>query len=279
MCGVTGYVRIKENEDFLHSVLRETFLAIQSRGTDASGFSTFTDGEIRVVKSGVAASELVKKEVFQNVIDPDLFIAHTRFATHGSHKNNKNNHPHYTKDLKYILIHNGVILSRPRKLKTESECDSEILLRLIEKYGIKEGFHRIGQLENSSYAIMILVPEERAIYIYRNTSPLWYINLTLEIGGLLFVSTLELLKEGIKNAGVEVYNLDKRAVEIQSGVLYKFTDGDCAPKTTVISCKARTQYVYSYYGGNYGKGKTKQLRNRSTSVSQFGRGKRVSSYL
>jgi glucosamine 6-phosphate synthetase-like amidotransferase/phosphosugar isomerase protein len=68
--------------------------------------------------------------------DAKMIIGHTRWATHGSHTQNINNHPH-SADGGWI-VHNGVLgnheqLIREYDLNPVSSCDTEVLGLMIEQ--------------------------------------------------------------------------------------------------------------------------------------------------
>ena len=162
MCGIMGYVRMKKNIDFakLKRVLKCVHVASQERGTHSSGIAVQSRGYIKAFKSNVPAKKLVKRPLYNEYLQGiELFIGHTRWATHGSAAKNINNHPHWNKNMRYVLVHNGTILDLPPKEidpMLKGECDSEILLRMIEKYGIDSAAEQFGQFSHSNYSIFCI---------------------------------------------------------------------------------------------------------------------------
>jgi glucosamine 6-phosphate synthetase-like amidotransferase/phosphosugar isomerase protein len=231
MCGITGYLRTGDCTVSVKSALRETMKGIAVRGRHASGFAALKGDEIFAYKHHVPSTVLVKSHEWKKHSKaPDILIGHSRYATHGDPKNNDNNHPHWTEDMRYVMVHNGVVSDPVPEVETVSECDSEKLLRLIEKHGVVEGFRRIGQLPASRYAVMLIDHHEGALYIYRNTSPCYFLDLSFELGGLLFASTDDILIQSLKSAGLGIRAIRKRMTEILPGMLYKFTPGSNKPK-------------------------------------------------
>jgi len=167
MCGISAWYKTGDETYFTKKVFNNTFKAISQRGHDASGIACLSYDKIKIIKDSMSSNKLTNCKNYEKIIrNPEIIIGHTRHATHGTHKDNRNNHPHYTADMRYVLIHNGVVLDRVSEIKTESECDSEILLRIIEKYGVKKGFERIGQLKNASFAIALIDTKYGALYFF-----------------------------------------------------------------------------------------------------------------
>lgn len=243
MCGITAWYKTGNETIFSKKVFSKTFNVIKERGMHASGVACLSLNKIKILKDAVPSSKLIGYKNFNNIINnPDILMGHTRYATHGDSKDNKNNHPHYTADMRYVLIHNGVVMDELPEIEIEGECDSEKLLRLIEKYGISEGFKKIGALKNASYAIMLIDTQRKSFYVFRNTSPAWYIDLSFETGGILFASTKELLLKGIRKAGILSYK-NNALREIKSGMLYKWSEKKKEPETWKIKLAERKTTV------------------------------------
>ncbi|NIU83188.1 MAG: hypothetical protein GWN17_05485, partial [Candidatus Korarchaeota archaeon] len=163
MCGIVGAIGKSINKE----ILRDLFVAIEKRGTDASGFWTPAGG---VVKAPVKVSDLVlaeKDKYEEGVTQSNLFIGHTRWATHGKINDNNNTHPLESEN--WFLVHNGVVASL-RDVKDypyKGGTDSENILAYIETFGLEKGLSKID-----SGASIILVPkdEENSLYLWKTWS-------------------------------------------------------------------------------------------------------------
>ncbi len=135
--------------------LRDTFTHMlvnaQSRGSSATGFvMSYYDRDLKknkvsVIRAPIPASQFVKSQEYIKLInkfsnDTHFLLGHTRAPTGSAPpRNNLNNHPHRSGNI--IGVHNGHI-SNFRKLWKEklkgltpdSECDSEVIFALINKY-------------------------------------------------------------------------------------------------------------------------------------------------
>jgi glucosamine 6-phosphate synthetase-like amidotransferase/phosphosugar isomerase protein len=73
--------------------------------------------------------------ILRMVEDAVMLIGHCRYATRGNAKDNLNNHPH-SADGGWIVhngtVHDYLIIEHQRGLSRISDCDSEILGRVIE---------------------------------------------------------------------------------------------------------------------------------------------------
>jgi glucosamine 6-phosphate synthetase-like amidotransferase/phosphosugar isomerase protein len=154
MCGIAGMVVLNkfERNKFQWSQIRfvfnELMVQTQERGKDATGIVHMRrDGAYDFYKSPTPATEVVTHDdTFKSIIagfSPETasVIAHTRFHTKGSPKNNLNNHPF---DIGNILgVHNGTIMNDDSLFKQfefprAAEVDSEIIFHLINKYNEQE---------------------------------------------------------------------------------------------------------------------------------------------
>ena len=134
MCGVFGFITT-EGEGPEVARLRRLALVTQSRGAHAFGLAWLDEGgRMRTFKRpGPAEAYLDELERCRRAV---VVVGHCRFATHGSPRDNRNNHPHAAGAGQ--LVHNGVIhnhqqLVRRHRLKLRSECDSEVLALLIAR--------------------------------------------------------------------------------------------------------------------------------------------------
>jgi hypothetical protein len=128
MCGVFGYVSFDKRGPDL-DILRTVALATESRGLDAHGLCWMTPaGKLKYYKApGPIGQHLNCLDLLKGAT---AVIGHTRWATHGDHQDNRNNHPHPVG--LGMLVHNGVIsnyadLINRHQLPAATDCDSEVL--------------------------------------------------------------------------------------------------------------------------------------------------------
>jgi glucosamine 6-phosphate synthetase-like amidotransferase/phosphosugar isomerase protein len=147
MCGIMGYVKLEgcEIDDRqLWKNVKYLLEELQWRGKDATGIAYRKGEQTMVCKAPITAKKFVADEQFRKLKQnmPTLFIAHTRQATQGSPQDNRNNHPIYSKENGWAVVHNGIIyndkvLFSKYGLHRDADVDSEIILKLFEhKYSI-----------------------------------------------------------------------------------------------------------------------------------------------
>ena len=176
MCGIIGYIGKKSPIDILIDGLKN----LEYRGYDSAGIAIKNDKEVQKVKSVGKIVNLEEKINNTKLIDSNLGIAHTRWATHGS-PTEINAHPHTVGDV--TIVHNGIIENAEElrdKLISEgnkfnSETDTEVVAVLINKYyegneldAIKKALKEI----KGSYALGILFSGSDKLYTTRKDSPL-----------------------------------------------------------------------------------------------------------
>ena len=202
MCGIIGYVKGRKEIDKteLQYIMHDMFIASQARGTDATGYGYINkDGRAVVDKAPIVAAEFVKRLNDINFDEVNILLGHTRAATKGDPKNSENNHPIVSKDSGLVLVHNGIVNTK-KKLKTDGEVDSEVILRLIELRqdvvaGIK--FAEENYSGSAAYAL-IGVDFPNRVYLVRSGNPmvLAYIK---ELDLVLFASTETIIKAGLND--------------------------------------------------------------------------------
>lgn len=265
LCGIFGFIGRSKNPKVTYELLHNLFLKTEVRGTDATGFYATHPGDSSIIfdKEPVKSSEYIKKEVWTKVFeknsDVDLFIGHCRQTSVGGgpERVNKNNHPHWSHDRRVAITHNGKIpefTALKSRYDIESECDSEILLRMFESAqiiakdkeeelkkefptltpflaerltGLKEIFSRVN------YGAMAVAIAERGddnqryLWLFRDDDrPLHVVDMRETLGQIFYCSTAEIwrnaldatpiLKKENNKEGVDYIPSDQVIIEFPS---------------------------------------------------------------
>ena len=176
MCGIIGYIGNNNPINILINGLKN----LEYRGYDSAGIAIKNEKELQVIKSVGKIVNLEEKIKSLKVIESNLGIAHTRWATHGK-PSEENAHPHTVG--KVTLVHNGIIENASElreKLVKEgvifhSETDTEVVAALINKYYEKDPVKAINKTlkeVKGSYALGILFIDNNHLYATRKDSPL-----------------------------------------------------------------------------------------------------------
>ena len=210
MCGIIGFCgHVREGQwGETYHLLESLFLASEDRGQDATGFAALTcpyksphEAKTIVAKQPIPVDEFVKTNGPWRHLRHQrcaAVIGHVRMATHGAPADNKNNHPLSSQDGRFHLIHNGVIenyqqLASRRRLRLQTDCDSEVILRLVERTRhAAVGFEEALQLLEGSIAAALLDAEDGLLWLARNEGrEIWL--LKLRDGRLFLASTRRIL--------------------------------------------------------------------------------------
>ena len=234
MCGIWGYSGniAAELSTRAHNFLYALASWSEARGTDSTGFACrYDSGHVIVDKLPVRATAfglLSHKWIHLRKKMPSTLIGHTRFGTGSTPIINNNNHPFLGRD--YHIVHNGVIpswrdIQRNQQLPMQSETDSEVILRCIEKrMEAKADLSKSVEwvLDNvwGNMAVAMLEKNNPNVWLFRNDNPIWVFTVPEGIFGhseIIFFSSTEdifnnawkeVFKKGPEKSGVTAQCLD-----------------------------------------------------------------------
>lgn len=182
MCGICG-VRRFGPEPISADQIEILLVENQRRGNHATGLALQqADGSIDVLKAPVPAWEFVATEEYKAFIEKCLrgdtltFIGHTRQATVGDPKHNKNNHPMWAG--KTAVVHNGGITNHgwmfdQIKIKREAETDSDILRGILDEFGFShKAFKAMNRLSGSAAFAAISTAHPGKLVLARSGNPI-----------------------------------------------------------------------------------------------------------
>ena len=175
MCGIFGYVGIKQNAT---QAVFDGLKRLDYRGYDSWGIGIIQGKEILVDKHvGIVDTASLKLPA------SSIAIGHTRWATNGA-VTDANAHPHYASDKSFIVAHNGIaenFAERKTQLlkkgyKFISETDTEVIVHQVEE----ERKHtktlaeavRIAFKKFTGRNTIIVLSRDGQIIAARNGSPL-----------------------------------------------------------------------------------------------------------
>lgn len=235
MCGIVGFTGKVQAAP----ILLEGLSRLEYRGYDSAGIAVQNpSGTIEVVKTKGRLNALYDMTDEGKAVNGVCGIGHTRWATHGE-PSTRNAHPHYSRDQKIAVVHNGIIENfrelRDRLVRKgytfRSETDTEVVAQLLYYYytGVSGGdaldaISRMMLRVRGAYALCILFQDQPGvIYAARKDAPL--IAGRAEEGNLLASDVPALLKytrqvyyiDNLEIArltpdSIEFYSIDKEPV-------------------------------------------------------------------
>lgn len=235
MCGIAGIIRNPSstgyNEDKVARTFRHLVALSQSRGSDSTGIVIVNDKmdenkwsqgrnqrivrprKVIMYKEHVPAEEFIRSDGYESAMkrfdeNTRALFGHTRAATSGTPLDNRNNHPHLCGNV--IGIHNGVIygheqLAKQEGLKLQSDCDSEVIFALINKFiedgmPLEKAIYEASKRLRGSYACAIAITNQEGKYaLFRHGAPL-YIRLRSYGNVLMFASEVGIIHQAYRAA-------------------------------------------------------------------------------
>ena len=176
MCGIIGYIGKKQPVNFLLEGLKK----LEYRGYDSSGIAIKENENIQIIRSIGRIKDLENKTKNTKLLNGNIGIAHTRWATHGE-PTEENAHPHQVGNV--TLVHNGIIENAEELrenlitdgVKFKSKTDTEVACAVINKYYEKDPIAAITKALKElkgSYAFGISFKDNDKLYAVRKDSPL-----------------------------------------------------------------------------------------------------------
>lgn len=168
MCGICGVHRFGE-APISRDVIDILLVNNQNRGLEATGVALQqADGSVQVCKDDLSAFQFVGGKTYKDFMDDNLkedtvtVLGHTRKATKGNPRDQKNNHPMFNGET--AVIHNGVIhnddsMFKEWNLARKAETDSDIFRAILDKEGFtRKAIAMMGKLAGSA-AIAAISPK------------------------------------------------------------------------------------------------------------------------
>lgn len=235
MCGIFAYVGKKQNAGEL---ILEGLKSLEYRGYDSWGVAVKkNDGQVLIEKKvgKIGDSQFPQAEA-------SIGLGHTRWATHGG-VTVQNAHPHFDKERKVVVVHNGIIENFEEIKKKliqkgyqfESQTDTEVLVHLAVEFKKTEPdlkkvvlsvFKRLAGLN----AIIYFFPETEQILAIKKGSPLVfgdngeeYLIASDSTAIVSYTKNVHYLDDNellaIKRGGFEFYNLEGERKKVEFSTL------------------------------------------------------------
>ena len=218
MCGLFGMF---DHQNVLSSRQRIKAVNIlarasQIRGSDATGIAYLDHGTLAVYKRGMAANRIT----FKLPKESNIVLGHTRAATQGSSRINRNNHPFWghADGVKFAVTHKGVI-TNDHELREENhlpvtaiQTDSYVVAQLLEKEGAisLQSLKKVAEQLQGSFTL-VAMDDRGNLFFAKGNSPLTLVRFAT--GLYLYTSTAEIMSQaicqlGLQNAACEKINLE-----------------------------------------------------------------------
>lgn len=220
ICGIAGFslspastIDVKQLSHYLLQLAEE-------RGIVASGWAYQEGTELKYWKNARPGGRLPVKGIPATA---RTVILHTRNATMGDPKFNRNNHPVISQSGNIALVHNGIVKNHQgfrKEWPTLAEVDSAVLPELVERHGVA------GLSEITGWAAVAWLSRDTPEVLHlarQGDAPL--VLVTLKDGSTLFASTFGIVLVSLRRMGLENqiswgYDVpDHQAIELTDGTI------------------------------------------------------------
>ena len=181
MCGIVGYVGSLRADDVVLEGLRR----LEYRGYDSAGIAVVTDGTVASDKRAGKLVNLESSLAETALPESGTGIGHTRWATHGA-PNDRNAHPHLTREQSIAVVHNGIIENFARlraeledaDYEFQSETDTEVVAHLLDSVydpatGLAEAMRVVCRRLDGAFTLVAIHADEPGVVVgARRNSPL-----------------------------------------------------------------------------------------------------------
>lgn len=249
MCGIGGASFAPGSKINRRRLATALLTANERRGTDASGYGWVVgDKSDGIYKKDVRGSQLNVGRIPQNATS---LIVHTRNGTHGSAKDNDNNHPVLSPSGDIRLIHNGVIWNHDevRSLfdkttqKQLPEVDSSVIPAVIEVFGLAD----TDVIEGDAAVAWFDRETDDTIHLARFSHNPIHFARVLD-GSFVFASTAEILYQALSKAGLEwIGNYPAPFESLNEKEYIQIVQGEIVSESHVVwGDHSRASYYSSY---------------------------------
>lgn len=228
MCGIGGLISTHPFNTEEAEMARDLMAFLVRRGRDAWGFF---DGESVTKNPGNFLESNMYVDLPNLLVGKTLFLCHTRYATVGNPKENKNNHPFELGP--FVMAHNGVIFyweefEDPYDIETDS---FSLLWWIKQEYdihgdtvlAIKRGIdHIVG-----TFAVWLYNREDDATYLFRtHEQPLnTFVNIRIFPYRIMFASDVDSIAYALRIPKEAYVRLRMTTWRIKPYTIYRISEG------------------------------------------------------